>query len=99
MTIQVQQEENQIKTFTGHNITAWDSQEELYDYLTALKAGECGWIKIQWSPDYTSNTHFKVKEDGKPYFTNAHFNSGDCAGVIKNLGQIVAVLLLGDRLI
>lgn len=99
MAIQVTQDTNLFKTFTGHNITDWDSQEELYNYLTTLKAGECGWIKIQWSRDYTSNTHFNVKEDGKPYFTNAYFSPGDCAGVIKNLGQKVAELLLGDRLI
>lgn len=99
MAIQVTQDTNLFKTFTGHNITDWDSQEELYNYLTTLKAGECGWIKIQWSHDYTSNTHFNVKEDGKPYFTNAYFSPGDCAGVIKNLGQKVAELLLGDRLI
>ena len=99
MAIQVQQDTNQFKTFTGHNITGWDSQDELYDYLIALKDGECGWIKIEWSPDYTSNTHFNVKEDGKPYFTNAYFSPSDCIGVIKNVGQKVAELLLGDRLV
>ena len=99
MTIRVKQDTNEFKTFTGHNITDWDSQQELFEYLSALKAGECGWIKIKWSYDYTSNTHFNVKEDGKPYFTNAYFSPSDCKTVIQELGQQVAKLLLGDRLI
>lgn len=99
MAVKVEQGTNIFKTATGHNITEWDSEEELFEYLSALKAGECGWIKLQWAHDYTSNTHFNVKEDGKPYFTNAYFSPSDCVTVIKNVGQQVAELLLGDRLI
>ena len=99
MTIHVKQAANQFNTFTGHNITGWSTQAELFEYLSALKAGECGWIELQWSHDYTSSTHFNVKEDGKPYFTNAYFSHSDCVAVVKNVGLKVAKLLLGDRLI
>lgn len=96
--VTVATQSNIFGSWNGHNITAWSSNEALYQYLKELKEGEQGWIKIQFPDGYVSNTHFRVKEDGIPSITNASLGSTYCNLLVQQCGMQVAELLCGDRL-